>query len=269
MHIMLLFIYVFFSTQVKIIFGDRKGFLFMIRYNEYNLDVLGDRIRTRRKALNMSQENLVYAMQDCGCPIGRNSLSKLENNRLPRELSFKEIITLCNILQCDIDYLFNRDSHKTSELKISCELTGLSESAIDILQLYNYVNANPQVKISRLELLDIMLTKYTHSFSWLLSSIIDYLVQINLENLCLGSNPHGNALINCLESIQSMNEVALKDSDLLEIIKENDLYRTAIDNLGKKDISHGIDKTKEFEKELQKANMKRNRIHNLIITESK
>lgn len=241
----------------------------MSEYKEYNLDSLGDRIRERRKALKMSQEKLVYTMHDCGCPIGRNSISELENNKLPRELSFREIITLCNILQCDIDYLFNRDSHKTSELKMSCELTGLSESAIDILQLYKYVKANPQVEISRVDLLDIMLKKYTHSFSWLLSAIMDYLIQINLENLCLGSNPHGNALIDCLESIQSMNEVALNDSDLLEIIKENDLYRITIDKLGKKTIPSGIDKTKSFENELIAAKEKRSKIHNLIITKSK
>jgi hypothetical protein len=97
---------------------------------------------------------------------------------------------------------------------------------------------------------------------------MDYLVQINLENLCLGSNPHGNALIDCIESIQSMSEVALNDSDLLEIIKENDLYRIAIDKLRKETIPSGIDKTKSFENELLTANEKRNRIHNLIITKS-
>lgn len=115
-----------------------------------NYKYVGERIRTRRKEMNISQEALIEQLQDFShIRIGRNTLSKLENGE-STDIKFETICGITKILNCDIGYLTGAyNEHHLSVHEIS-ETTGLTESSIDYLTALN--------KANDYELLDILNT---------------------------------------------------------------------------------------------------------------
>lgn len=101
---------------------------------------IGERIRNRRKEINISQETLIEQLQILNLNrIGRNTLSKLENGE-STDIKFETICGIAEILNCDIGYLIGMyDEHCLSVHEIS-ETTGLTESSVDYLTALNKAN---------------------------------------------------------------------------------------------------------------------------------
>lgn len=93
---------------------------------------IGERIKKLRKKRGYSQNEMAEKF-DCK----RQTYAKIENGT--RKLSAEEFVHLCNILECDIGYLFGEYPtirRVTADIQ---EQTGLSEKAILALQ-----NMNPK-----------------------------------------------------------------------------------------------------------------------------
>lgn len=137
--------------------------------------------------------------------ISRDTLSKWENgHRLP---DIEQLKRICEILDCDADYMTGKiTARKHNTMKI-INKTGLSETTIQLLERWN-VAAFPQV-----------------------SRIIDFIVQYRLH--CIESNISNNDLIDRLNRFftnQSRDLQYYPRTGKL-IPDENGLERIMLDNL--------------------------------------
>lgn len=94
-----------------------------------------EKFRTRRKKLFRSQAKFIEALNEKGCKIGRNSISDLENGKIPDDLSLNNIVAFCDVLKCDLEFLLDISDYSTQEIKTICEYTGLSEETVDLMHL--------------------------------------------------------------------------------------------------------------------------------------
>lgn len=98
---------------------------------KYNYVQIGNNLRTERKKLNLSQENLLDNIREKGKPsIGRNTLSKIENGESDalNAISVAQLIALCEEFNCSISFLLGEYSYRNYDAKFICEATNLSES---------------------------------------------------------------------------------------------------------------------------------------------
>ena len=113
--------------------------------NKYDAKKVGDRIRDCRKETGitkdatavrgewsgkMSQEDLAKK-----CNVTRQTVAKWEKGEL--SLTVDDLLTLCNIFECDPGYLlceYDCKHHITADIQAA---TGLSERAIEQLELWN------------------------------------------------------------------------------------------------------------------------------------
>ncbi len=75
----------------------------------HNKNIIGPRIRTARKRLDLSQQKLAARLQIQGIRIDRSAIAKIETGRRP--VSDIEIISIAGILGVEIPWLFE-DSEK-------------------------------------------------------------------------------------------------------------------------------------------------------------
>ncbi len=113
---------------------------------EYNYGQIGNRIRSEREKLNLSQEKLLENIREKGKPcIGRNTLSKIENGDTKsfNAISLAQLTSLCEEFDCSISYLFGEYEYRNYDNKFICEKTGLTEkSLVTILRRKNdFLNA--------------------------------------------------------------------------------------------------------------------------------
>lgn len=104
--------------------------------SKYNYMEIGDRIRSERKKLGLSQENLIDTIKDKGKPTcGRNILSGLENGDKSafNGISLDKMLALCEELGCSLSYLLGEYSCKNYDTEFIHQTIGLSEIAIDSL----------------------------------------------------------------------------------------------------------------------------------------
>lgn len=217
---------------------------------EYNFN--SEKLREKRKALRIkgkngkskmvSQSDFIDLLKEKGCSIGRSSLSKLENGKIPDDLSLKDILVFCDVLGCDIYYLLDISKNSTKELETICNYTGLSEKAANKLhELNNHEGLNqfPQM-ISNL------LSNYYDHFSELIIEIFLYLINVTEENSFTkidssedwsiyksrykriedAHNSSSIALMNCLQEIQRMEEQAKEDKMIQEQISLRKSHKT-------------------------------------------
>lgn len=85
------------------------------------------RLRKERKRLKMTQKQLA---DEIGVDI--KTIGNWEQcNTLPKKLD--DALALCNLFECDIDYLFGRQKEKTKTATDICEATGLKAEAVKYL----------------------------------------------------------------------------------------------------------------------------------------
>lgn len=85
------------------------------------------RLRKERKRLKMTQKQLA---DEIGVDI--KTIGNWEQcNTLPKKLD--DALALCNLFECDIDYLFGQQKEKTKAATDICEATGLKPEAVKCL----------------------------------------------------------------------------------------------------------------------------------------
>lgn len=91
------------------------------------MSAFSDRLREQRKAKEYTQERFSDTIG-----ISRDTLSKWENGS--RSPTIEQLLNLCEILECDPDYLLGRIEHTRNNMQIASEVTGLSEDAIKTIR---------------------------------------------------------------------------------------------------------------------------------------
>ena len=185
------------------------------------LEGMGKRIRQRRKELRITQIGLAKALglsED-----SRSAISKWENGKeFPTTVLIPQ---LCNILRCDVGYLFGDYELPTRELTdISSEI-GLSVEAINELRKTNK---------------STLFHSYLPVFSWLLSNglmdidILGAIVQLKSDAETIKEcfqywdNPGENMTLEESFARHSEYNNAKKDSDLMKF-KADSAFRELID----------------------------------------
>ena len=101
-----------------------------INYNKFNWQLTGTRIKKERKALGLTQSQL---MEQIGrAPDSYRVLGRWEKGDAIPLLS--DLVELCNIFNCDLGYLIGEHATKRHINANICEVTGLSEKAIEVLK---------------------------------------------------------------------------------------------------------------------------------------
>lgn len=96
----------------------------------YTKDNIGTRIRTRRKELNMTQQELADKI-NAGVDSQRTQISQWEQGKKVPETD--ALIRLCNALDCDIDYLLSAIETPRRATYDVAEQTGLDAKAVECL----------------------------------------------------------------------------------------------------------------------------------------
>ncbi|MCI9602102.1 MAG: helix-turn-helix transcriptional regulator [Lachnospiraceae bacterium] len=104
---------------------------------KYNYKKIGRRIKETRKAKGFSQERLMNALRDNQIPVGRNTLSAMENGVF-ESFSFQVLSGIATLCDCEIGYLLCEYDCKTFDNSQIYKKTGLSDNAINGLQLLHF-----------------------------------------------------------------------------------------------------------------------------------
>ena len=87
-----------------------------------------------------SQESLAEALN-----INPQAVKSWEKYKNPSEPKLKNLLALCSLYNCDLDYLIGTIKERKHDIKTACELTGLSADAIE--KIYDPDLNNPFGKI--------------------------------------------------------------------------------------------------------------------------
>ncbi len=110
-------------------------------FNRYNINDFGNRLKIIRKARKISQDKLADNI-----PITRGSVIAWEKDNNSRIPSVETMIRLCEVLDCDLDYLLGRcDTYHRETAEIS-ETTGLSPAAANTLRMWKNDSDKPGPK---------------------------------------------------------------------------------------------------------------------------
>lgn len=91
------------------------------------MSAFSDKLQEQRKAKGYTQEKFCETIG-----ISRDTLSKWENGS--RSPKIDQLLTLCETLECDPDYLLGRIEHTRNNMQIASDVTGLSEDAIKTIR---------------------------------------------------------------------------------------------------------------------------------------
>lgn len=107
---------------------------------EYNYKEIGRRIAALRKSWKprkLSQTDLIKLLEGkYSIPIGRNTLSDLENGR-PVSLKIDFLFALCDIFGCELGYILGEYDLPTGRETDIVKETGLSPDSVQKLLLFN------------------------------------------------------------------------------------------------------------------------------------
>ncbi len=98
----------------------------------YSPKIIGERIRTQRKAHNLTQEQLCEKIN-----IGRTKLSNCESaseNEFEKILDLDILLRMCNLFDCELGYLLGEHEEKTRICADIHKEIGLTEEAINKLK---------------------------------------------------------------------------------------------------------------------------------------
>lgn len=91
------------------------------------MSAFSDRLHEQRIARGYTQERFCEIIG-----VSRDTLSKWENGHSCPNI--EQLLDLCNILECDPDYLLGRIEHTRNNMQIASDVTGLSEDAIKTIR---------------------------------------------------------------------------------------------------------------------------------------
>lgn len=124
------------------------------------MSVFPDKLRELRKEKRYTQEKLCELLE-----ISRDTLSKWENgSRYP---DLKELCKICDIFECDIDYLVGKIEKRTHELQNVCDVTGLSIESVMLLKEWNTMRKEASSR-------ELFTGKYIRSYIDYLDNFLKY-----------------------------------------------------------------------------------------------
>lgn len=104
---------------------------------EINMKSIGERIRDRRKELQLTQNDIKSA-----CGISSGALSEIENgNRTPSVLAFH---ALSEVLQCTMDWLATGESPHEESAEISTYGDSISDNESELLKGFRQLALDEQ-----------------------------------------------------------------------------------------------------------------------------
>ena len=201
------------------------------------MKTLGGRIFLARAQAGMTQSDLA---KELNC--NDQTISNYENNINTEKISYEQIVILCKVLDIDFDYLSGKITHSTKELETVCNYTGLSEKAAKKLH-----EDNNQIGYNQIpQMISNLLSNYYLHFSGLIFEIFRFLlfkmeeksvpkielsedwtvVKAKSERIGNAHDSSSIALFNCLQEIQSMQELAKKDKMIQEQISLRHSFKT-------------------------------------------
>lgn len=152
-------------------------------YSEKQRIDFGDRLQNLRK------QKKIKTQEEFAAKLGVN-LKSVQNWEQGRKLPQTEhLFKICDVLDCDLDYLIGRLEERNRTIKEMAAYTGLSEDAVKALHKYN--NANDRRSSWPSHLSDIITHK---DFFALMSNISDYMGTAKLERLITDDSDEVKAL---------------------------------------------------------------------------
>lgn len=104
--------------------------------------LIGERIKKRRVEMGYTQKTLAQAMTDvCSGGVHEKSIAAWENGE---GCKTRYISDLCEVLDCDTEYLFGYCATPHKETATVMEITGLSETAVNSLISKKRVTMRPK-----------------------------------------------------------------------------------------------------------------------------
>lgn len=98
----------------------------------YTIYDMGIRIRKRREALGKSRREMSDAMRGLGSKVNQKTIESWELGR--NDCSLVNIPYICEVLDCDAEYLFGSSPTPHKETANAMEVTGLTEEAINVFR---------------------------------------------------------------------------------------------------------------------------------------
>ena len=181
----------------------------------YDYIKIGERIRDERKQNNLTQDELIDLLRDKQIPVGRNTLSAMENG-IKEKFSFKVLYGLADIFQCQIGYLLREYDCRTQSNADISEATGLSDNAINTLKKVSE-NRDKYRKYNLLHLIDTLnlIMDEPMAFMLFIDHIGDY-----IDNKYTIPLHFDNNLNDYTESISAPPKMTLIDAS----VKEKEKY---------------------------------------------
>ena len=108
----------------------------MTKYTSLDYKKIGERIRTYRKGLHLSQEKLLSNLADADKPhFGRNTLVDVENGVKEAfgAVKLAQWEALCEVFNCSMGHLLGEYEAKYYDIQFIKEQLGLSENAVETI----------------------------------------------------------------------------------------------------------------------------------------
>lgn len=202
--------------------------------------IFGERLKKLRKEKG-------YDTQEIFANKINRSKETIRNWEQGRNIpEIKDLLELCEFLNCDMDYLLGRIECKTHDLAFIAKETGLTEDAIDLLRIDNMFGASS--KIDTINLIIESEAKDDGNLSSLIDTITGYLrfnVDTNNNTLYTATN-NGITPFKCRKSMSGEGVIynptcahfALKDIENMYYLKIWDSIKALKDIYLKNKISH-------------------------------
>lgn len=99
-------------------------------FKALNFKTFAQNMRKRREEMNLTQAEMAEQIDR-----SRRWVLDVEGER--RVPGFEDVVNICNVLDCEIDYLFGRNDYTRDIYKIIHEMTGLTEKTVKSLETIN------------------------------------------------------------------------------------------------------------------------------------
>lgn len=191
---------------------------------KYNYSKIGERFRSERKKLGISQQELIDRIREKEKPtVGRNILSRLENGDETafNGISIAQLTAICEEFDCSISYLLGEYEARSYDLEFICQKTGLTEASIK--KIYSQKNdfLNTFIESDYYYDIDYNYDQLSNSFLRL-CSFATFLNNIEAQAKSVNKNS---------SSYQKLNEQfsdALSASERLELQVNYNIYQMGI-----------------------------------------
>lgn len=149
------------------------------------------RLRELREQHGYTQEKLAEKLN-----VNPQAVKSWEKYKNPSDPKLKNLLAMCNLYHCDLDYLTGRIKERTHDLKTACELTGLSEAALEkiVCPELNYPFSKTLSRMIESNRFENLITNFRIYFEFLsklkATDLDDQLpwYELNGDNVVLGIN---------------------------------------------------------------------------------